>query len=149
MYGLFQIGANTRRLFPTLLRNLPYTRSIGPRTASARGASTLSASSLSPRHVFRGTHEHRDAGLHHGLDVLPCVLLLYGEDQVRLELQDAGYVHLLGPAHLRNSADGAGRLGAVSRAADNPLPHAEGEERLREARHQADDAFWGHDATEP
>ena len=87
--------------------------------------------------------EDGDARLGQRLHVLPAVFLLYGDYEVGLQFEDAPNVDLLGPADLRDFSDHPRGLRAVAGAAHDPLAHAEGEERLRQARDQADDALWG------
>jgi PAS domain-containing protein len=74
------------------------------------------------------------------LHVLPRVLLLHGDDEVRLEAQDPGDVYLLRTAGLRYSADRPRRLRAVAGAADDPAPDAEDEECVGQAQDKANDA---------
>src|SRR5919199_3669534 len=61
-----------------------------------------------------------------------------------MEIQDKRYGDFFGSSDLGDATDGAGRLGAVAGAPDDPLPHAEGEERFGQARHQAYDALRDH-----
>jgi hypothetical protein len=102
-----------------------------------------------PLDRLRCAEEDGDTGAGQRLYVFPAVLLLYGDDEVWLEFEDSRHIYLLRPADLRDSTDHARRLGAVAGTAHDPLTGAEGEERLHQARDEADGGAAGPTSRPP
>src|SRR5215217_8192010 len=153
MYGFFQIGTNTRRdcTLPPPSRNLPYTRSMGFKTASVRGASTTLASS---RRSHKAPSTLSGAPTKTGTPdpwIISTFSLLFSSRTATTRSGSSsrrrGTSTFLVPPTRRTLPDRGGRPRQVPGAADSPLSRPESEEGLGQARHQADDALRGHGVT--
>jgi hypothetical protein len=146
IHGSFQIGKNTRRRrSPNSSASIRATLGLDEQTPGIRLLLARDRPAERDDHLRglddrdREALEHREA-LAQPTDVLGPVLLGVDDHQVGRKRRDLLAVGVLGAADARATQQAGRWLGAEARDADDMGVQAEVEERLGEARDEADDA---------